>query len=92
MRYRHILVLTVMLAFASAVFAPRSYAGYDKAHNSYVIKAKVSGIDQLFVCTASVPNIFVEPAITYAAAKNAETDAPIKLVAASGLSPPASHY
>lgn len=81
-----------MFVFACAVMPSTSFAD---SHAKYpgsggVVKAKVSGIDQLFVCTAEVPFIYVNARLLYASAKNVIVVAPIKLVEAAGNSPPAN--
>jgi hypothetical protein len=82
----------LFLIFALAVMPIHSFAQDNAKYpgSGSVAKAKVFGIDQLFVCTADVPTIFVNAWIPYAPAKNAIVVAPIKLVAATSNSPPAN--
>lgn len=88
-----ILALSMLVLFAFAVMPSHSYAdNYKSPGSGVVVKAKVFGIDQLFVCTAEVPSIYVNDAIPYAPAKNVKVVAPIKLVAATSHSPPATRW
>lgn len=84
------LILGFMIVFACAVMPSHSFASdYHKyPTKGGVVSAKVFNVDQLFVCTADVYTIFVNAKIPYAPAKNVIVVAPIKLVEATGNSPP----
>lgn len=85
------LAFSMLVLFTVAVIAPHSYAeAYKYPTGGTVVKAKAMGIDQLFVCTAEVPTIFVEAPVTYAPAKDVVVVAPAKAVVATSNSPPAN--
>lgn len=94
MRYSKIAGYLVLICFAVAVIAPNSNAANTHKYPTTggVVKAKVFGIDNLFVCTAEVPNIYVNAKIPYAPAKNFVVVAPAKVVVATGNSPPGHQY
>ncbi len=78
---KKIIALSVLIVFATAVNTPRSYgACYKHPASGDVAKAKVCGVDHLFVCTASVSEIFVNDVISYAIAKSVVVVAPAKAV------------
>lgn len=85
------LACSMLIIFACAVMPSHSFAHntakYPATEN--VVKAKVFGIDALFVCTSDVPNIFVNVKIPYAPAKDVIIVAPVLLVEQHGNSPPA---
>jgi len=85
------LALCTLLAFSVSVCGAHSCAATISSKQGVVAKAKVLSIDQLFVCTASTPYIFVEPTLPYAPAKNVTVSAPAKVVEARCNSP-SLHY
>ena len=94
MRFSKLAGYVVLICFCIAVIAPNSNAANTHKYPTTggVVKAKVFGIDQLYVCTAEVPYIYVNARVPYAPAKNLVVVAPAKVVAATGNSPPVHQY
>lgn len=85
------LAFSMLFLFTVAVIAPHSYADAAKYPSGVTaLKHKVNGVDQLFICTAELPQVFVEAPVTYVPAKDVVCTAPIKLVEAVSNSPPAN--
>ncbi len=82
------LAFGLLCIFSVGVIASHSYASAQSSEKTCVVKAKYSGMDQVFMCTADVPSIFVEAPVTYAPAKNVVVIAPTFEVEPSGNSPP----
>jgi hypothetical protein len=87
---KRILALSMLILFSCAVMPSHSFADITRKSpaKGAVAKAKVHSVDQIFMCTADVPVIFVNDAIPYAPAKDVTVTDPTRDVAATGHSPP----
>jgi len=78
-------IFTIAVMLSSHSYADNNYKTPIKGG---AVKAKVFGMDKLFVCTADFAYVSLTPRVPYAPAKDVIVVAPIKLVAATGNSPP----
>ena len=86
---KRFLALSMLMIFTIAVSSTHSFAFYGKyPAKGAIIKKHTPSMDQLFVCTAEVPYIYVETRLGYAPAKNVVVVAPVFTVHATSNSPP----
>jgi len=90
MAHIKLLAASLTFVFAISVISHTPCKADPKYHYGVMVKEKQSaqGIDQLFVCTADVPVIFILPPVAYKPARNVAVEKPIRMVIPNSNSPP----